>query len=1032
VSEGSGGAGGRRPATRFLANARNDSRLCALIVLLIAASATADRIHGRLPLESVTSSQGLPSDSISNIVTDSRGYLWFGTLDGLSRYDGNRFVNYTIDDGLPDRQVWSIVEDRSGAMWIGTTQGAAVMKPNASRGRELFTRIGSKAETVDASTIFIDSHGAVWSQCNGDLCAIANGRFHVDESFRRAGGRNVRSISETPDGDLWIGTEFGLMRRSRDGAWRHYDAQPHLDADPIFAACDRAGRVWIATGFGMIVFAPGNDESDSRSLAARAGKPLLPGMSLRLPNRGEAIAITVESPSPIIHPTQPFFARDGVVWIPAYVGLFRAGDGRLDFFDAKDGLPPLEITAVGEDPSGALWIGTRGAGALRLALSGATTFNRTHGLANERIMSIFELGDGTVCASDRKGLTCFDTRGAIRHASLWPRNNRFQGWGWNQIVVRDADDSIWFTTAEGLVHWPRVARIEDLGRIDPLAVYTTRDGFDSDDLFRVWRDSRGDLFVGTFGHKPLSIAKSGSTRFESFGADKGFMYAAPSAFAEDRAGNVWIGVYVGGLFRYANGRFERITEHIPPGFVRDLKIDSKGRLWIATMIGVARIDNPTAPARDFVIKHFSRRDGLASDTAYCFAELPDGRMAIGSQRGLDVLDPVSGKVVHLSMREGLASNEVSVAMCDRSGALWLGTVNGLSRLSSIPAPHIAGAPARVHIESIDIDGVATPVAELGVSRVSDLRIEYPHHTMAVRFSAPNYDSAHPLRFDYRLGANAKWIDAGLQRAIVFEHLPSGRGAFEVRAVTPNGIASDPAQIAFVVVPPLWRRPWFITLVAIAVAALAVLAHRARVAHLVALERVRTRVATDLHDDLGTTLSRISILSEAAKRKSDPAPILDEIADSARGLVEALGDSIWSIDPRRDDVQSLVARARHFASGVFESQSIAIDVELPPNVASIPLRPEQRRETYLILKEALNNAAKHAHATHVAVVASAEDRMLRIAVKDDGRGFAPQNGERENGGRGVPSMIDRAKRVGGTLDIESTPGAGTRVSLALPL
>jgi signal transduction histidine kinase len=307
--------------------------------------------------------------------------------------------------------------------------------------------------------------------------------------------------------------------------------------------------------------------------------------------------------------------------------------------------------------------------------------------------------------------------------------------------------------------------------------------------------------------------------------------------------------------------------------------------------------------------------------------------------------------------------------------------------------------------------------------------------MTVGFSAPYFDRERPLRFEYRLAGRGTWTAAGAQRSIVFDRLPPGDGMLEVRALTAEGLASQPARVSFAVVPALWYRTWFLALAAALLLTLGVLAHRARVAHLVAMERVRTRVATDLHDDLGTSLSRISILSELAKRKSavdESKPILDEIAESARGLVDALGDSIWSIDPRRDDVQSLLLRARHFAAAIFEAQSISIDVQFPPEVAALRLHPERRRELYLILKEALNNAAKHAGARHVSVVAHAAEHNLRITVKDDGNGTAAAAAPREDGGRGIASMRERARRMDGTLEIVAQHGQGTSVTVAVPL
>jgi len=213
---------------------------------------------------------------------------------------------------------------------------------------------------------------------------------------------------------------------------------------------------------------------------------------------------------------------------------------------------------------------------------------------------------------------------------------------------------------------------------------------------------------------------------------------------------------------------------------------------------------------------------------------------------------------------------------------------------------------------------------------------------------------------------------------------------------------------------------------------ATLVHRYRVAHVLALERLRRRVATDLHDDLGSSLSRISILSEVAKESADQK-LLAEIGDTARDLVDALGDSIWSVDPHRDDLQSLLSRVRHFAADLLEAKSIALDFRVVPDLASVPLDPERRRELYLILKEALNNIAKHSEARRVIVAVALERGQLEVVVEDDGQGFAALPAERsENGGRGVSNMKERARRVGGTVSVMSAPGAGTRVSIAVPV
>jgi ligand-binding sensor domain-containing protein len=261
-------------------------------------AAAQQQTRGRLPLESVTTSQGLPSDSITTITTDSRGYVWFGTLDGLSRYDGERFVNYTTDDGLPDRMIWSIAEDARGGIWVGTFNGAARMTPTATRGRSLFARVATpRGKEGGATAVIVDRSGTIWSQCNDDLCFANDGRLQVDDSFHRAGGRDVNDIVSGVSGDLWLATTYGLMHRERDAVWHHFDVQPnHGGDDTDSVVCDADGRVWITNGFGVIVYTPKEGDTDTRSLAERAGPALTPGARLRMPAPGRQSPLQCRSP----------------------------------------------------------------------------------------------------------------------------------------------------------------------------------------------------------------------------------------------------------------------------------------------------------------------------------------------------------------------------------------------------------------------------------------------------------------------------------------------------------------------------------------------------------------------------------------------------------------------------------------------------------------------------------------------------------------------------------------------------------------
>ena len=267
-----------------------------LAVALAASSIHAKPVRGRLPLESFGVAQGLPNESVTAIRPDSRGFLWFATLDGLSRYDGSSVVNYTTEHGIPDRMIWSIAEDRENALWLATSEGVAKMTPKATRGPALFTRIA--APEKESFEVFADPSGAVWASCGADLCVARNGKLEVDPSFRAAGGDRPGSIALSAAGDLWVSTGIGLFRRRADGTWRRYAVQPVNGGDGIGGvAFDAEGRLWIATGYGCVVYAPDDDDRDPRPFSERAGTPLTPGMPLRLPQKGEAVFITAPWPT---------------------------------------------------------------------------------------------------------------------------------------------------------------------------------------------------------------------------------------------------------------------------------------------------------------------------------------------------------------------------------------------------------------------------------------------------------------------------------------------------------------------------------------------------------------------------------------------------------------------------------------------------------------------------------------------------------------------------------------------------------------
>ncbi|HTF38785.1 MAG TPA: ATP-binding protein, partial [Blastocatellia bacterium] len=418
-----------------------------------------------------------------------------------------------------------------------------------------------------------------------------------------------------------------------------------------------------------------------------------------------------------------------------------------------------------------------------------------------------------------------------------------------------------------------------------------------------------------------------------------------------------------------------------------------------------------------------------------------GRMYIGTSQGVDRLDPTSGHIRHYTVADGLASNFVNVAYRDRQGALWFGTLQGLSRL--LPEPDVTPKAPPILISGLRIAGENYDVSPLGQADVVGPELSANQNDLQIDFSSISVGAAASLRYQYKLEGGARdWSASTAQRSITYARLSPGAYRFLVRAVGADGTNSlTPATVSFTILRPIWQRWWFVTIAVLFAVGGAATLYKYRVNRLLELERVRTRIATDLHDDIGASLSRMAILSEVVKLQSDghnehSTRMLTDISDSARSLVDSMSDIVWSIDPRRDDLQSVVRRVRQFAADVLEAQGIKCDLWVAPELEQVKLKPEQRRHLFLIFKEALANIARHARCTSVLLRLTIAGHQLRAEISDDGSGFvAIPTSERVSngrGGHGVENMRARAVQLGGRLEINSTPGAGTRLTLTMPL
>jgi ligand-binding sensor domain-containing protein len=1047
-----------------------------LLLLLLGMRVAADQ----LPLKLYTPADGLAHDDVETITRDSRGFLWFGTVDGLSRFDGYRFVNYSTKDGLPHGTIYDLIESRNGVYWLATPAGVTRFIPSqASRTdtNRLFTTypIQVNQKNVAVTTLYEDRAGGLWAGTISGLFRLVqqDGQVRFEPVALQVPGHaeeTVEVLQMVSDnaGSLWVATGFGLVRLLPDGRRKHYRLNPSENMDMVWGVLlDPQGRVWASHYSGGLLILkpepPAQVKVDAHEPAAAleqvARRDNLIEGRLRLPEQpGEMRWYTTQDGLADANIRAFCLTQNGHIWLGTRSGAVTAFDGTR-FHNYTEGLT-RRVTALAEDEAGNLWVGARSGGVLRLAKHGFLTFRQSDGLGLDDILRLLPdqagvltvIHNGWVISQQNEPGSSLHFRAVTLNL---PKQIAESSVG-NREMAQDHLGDWWIATGMGVARFSGITTLADLARVRP-RLYTMRDGLADDNVNRIFADSRGDIWACSY-HPPVTLARwqRVTQTWVRYGEAEGMpVNNWPNRVVEDKAGDLWFGMHQGGAVRWRNGRFEYFGEEsgLPLELVQGMHVDQNGRLWLGTKgRGAARCDDPAAEHPTFTLYNVAR--GLASDVVDGFAQDRWGRVYITHARGVDRLELTSGRIKHFTENDGLARGEVLTALADQQGALWFGSREGLSQL--IPEEHDdVPPPPPVVISSLRVAGQPYAIADLGAPTVRGLRLEPNQNQLEVAFFGLNFALGAPPRYQYFFeGLDRDWSPPSEQR-VVTANFSTGTYRFHVRAVsldaTGREVTGPEASLSFTVLPPVWQRWWFLSLLALAGIGLVYVGHRYHVARVVELERVRTRIATDLHDDIGASLSRMAILSEVVKQvngqgngqNAQAAQMLTEIADSARGLVDSMSDIVWSIDPRRDDLQQVVARARQFAAAMFEVQGVDwkfdVSADTEQAFAKVKLAPEQRRHLFLIFKEAINNAAKYSGCHSFVIKLNVQPQQLHAEIHDDGRGFDWQPAQakpvllsKSRGGNGLQNMQARAAELGGTLLIETAPQCGTSLRLTIPL
>ena len=1040
---------------------KRKQRQVALIVLAAATQAfvlASETRAERLAIKSYSIAEGLPEGGVTGIMQDSQGFVWFCTVLGISRFDGYGFTSYGTKDGLSFSAIYEMIETPPGIYWIATNGGGVCRfnprsePPTSSRtgSSSRFTayRIGDEAATNRVNTVYRDREGRLWAGTDGGLFVLDNGKDDfVRVEFGIEGQRDrsvlVRTLVQDHEGSLWIGTTAGLTRRLPDGRSLNYRVQFGEGGNTVYALLEDSNeRLWVGTSRGLLVLRPeplsGIEQKKApwkrliRSAIGRSEPHPLPDaqsdaclyLAADKPGRDDVRAL--------------HRSTDGHIWIGVVDGGLVEFDGKaFRRYTTAHGLTDDSIRSVLEDRDGNLWLGSISSGAMKFTRNGFTTYKKEDGLAHNIISSVFENHAGEFLAiSGDWGINRFDgDRFTATRLNLPPQISD-SAWRAFRSLIQDHAGEWWVATIEGLFRFPKVRRIEYLSKAEPIAHYTKKDGLPEDNLSKLFEDSRGDIWISAFapGEQVLTRWERASGKFYRYSESDGLLpFNPPWCFIEDKSNTLWIGFRNGGVARYRDGRFRLYAaeDGLPAGTVNNFLLDRAGRLWITIGPGgLFRIDDPQAEEPRFVACRTGEE--LQSPYASFMAEDYQDRIYITMPRGIERLDPATNRIKQYTFADGLPTGPTYGPYRDRKGVLWFSTNKGLLRL--VPETDRPAPPPLMFISGLRIGGEPYPVSDVGQTNLGELELGPSQTQIQIDFFALSLAAGESLQYQYKIQEGDQNWSVPIAARSVNLSLSPGAYRFQVRAISADGTVSRaPGEVSFKILRPVWQRSWFVAIACFLSALTAYAVYRYRVNRLVELERVRTRIATDLHDDIGSSLSQIAVLTEVIHRRqgkdSQVAEPLSLIADLSRGLVDSMSDIVWAINPERDRMSDLVHRMRRFASDVLAQRDIEFSFNAREPAHDKRLASDKRREVFLVFKECVNNVVRHSGCTEAEIDFSIDEGMLDLRVRDNGRGFDPLSA---GDGNGLASMRKRAAKMGGTFDVISEKGSGTVIRLRAPL
>ena len=981
---------------------------------------------------------------VGQIVEDRLGFLWFGTRDGLDRFDGYEVRHYSgeLSGGENDVFVqeccrYSLFRGRKGAVWIGGDEALYRYDPDTER----FQRMQLKHSDLQGliRNINQDKFGTFWLSASKGLTRYdpengATTRFsHHDNDPTSLGTNFVRATLETAEGAFWVATNMSvdLFDRVTGKVQEHFPLRNPLRSDTTTGNAyvrllqDHTGVVWVAS--------------------ARDGLAFID----RAKNKLTFLSLTNE---PGFECGAWAILEDefGALWVGTEHGLLSLDRNRNQFVRYRndpsdpDSLPADWILALYEDREGGIWAGTANAGVARFSAH-PPPFRRYRWQGREPfgtsyVLFAYEDSGGDVWVGTKGAINQIDLRTGRYHARPTGENTEVAS------IIEDRTGQIWVGSFDG-----------SLFRFDPATqrgfVYPhsrpRAPGCGNNEVRALFVDHAGTLWAAS-SNSVCSLA-AGSDGFHEF---KFGLEAAGEidAVVEDRDGTLWVGARRGGLYR-----FDRTTgQFIPyrhlardPGLSNDgitsLLIDSQGALWIGTLNGLNRMDIATG-----AITVYSTREGLPNSSINGIVEDARNDLWITTDYGLAHWRRSSNTFYNYYRSDGVF-DDLTGAWKGRSGELFFGSYSGLTVLVPENLDENRNDATPVVLTSLRLSDVPVKVGANGpltksISTEGALTLSWQQSSFSFEFAALNYSEPERTRYRYRLkNLETGWNEVrSSERMARYTTVPPGRYVFEVEGRTSHeDWPARPSQINILVGPPWWDTTAFQIACAVFFGLLVWSAYRlrvTRVAHQIDLRyqerlRERTRIAQDLHDTLLQNIAGLCLQIGALYKVAATAPDsareqLRELRRQGEECLREARQAVWDIRSFESSGADLISKLQESGEQLTRGTPTRFHIKVTGQSHILPLILHE--QLLRIGREAIINAVHHANAECIHVYIVFEASLLQLTISDNGCGFELDEAASLSGHFGLITMRERAKKSGATIIISSAPGKGTSVQTTVRL